>query len=180
MAEVLHELEDRFDLVIIDAPPLLPVTDAAVLASLTSGALLVVRYGKTRREQVRRAVEALRAVDANIYGVVLNMAPAKGPDAYYYGYAYRYDYRPTEYLDLRPASHRRVEPEAPEPEPVPSVTIVADPEPMPEPFPARPQPPVYQPTSTVRVHPPTYEESPPQAPREADGPYYPMYPANDS
>jgi non-specific protein-tyrosine kinase len=103
MAEVLRELEDRFDLVIIDAPPLLPVTDAAVLASQCSGALLVIRHGKTKKEQVRRAVEALRSVDANIYGVVLNMAPAKGPDAYYYGYAYRYDYKPSQPPELKPA-----------------------------------------------------------------------------
>jgi non-specific protein-tyrosine kinase len=104
MAEVLRELEDRFDLVVIDAPPLLPVTDAAVLASQCSGALLVIRHGKTKKEQVRRAVEALRSVDANIYGVVLNMAPAKGPDAYYYGYAYRYDYKPSQPVELKPAS----------------------------------------------------------------------------
>ena len=64
MADLLHELEDRFDLVVIDAPPLLPVTDAAILASLASGAVLVTRHGKTKREQVRRAVEALRAVDS--------------------------------------------------------------------------------------------------------------------
>ncbi|MDX6286413.1 MAG: tyrosine-protein kinase [Frankiales bacterium] len=106
MAQTLKELEDRFDLVIVDAPPLLPVTDAAVLASLCSGAIIVVRHGKTKREQVRRAVEALRSVDTAIYGLVLNMAPSKGPDAYYYGYAYRYDYKPTQPVDLRPAGPR--------------------------------------------------------------------------
>jgi non-specific protein-tyrosine kinase len=106
MAEVLRDLEDRFDLVLVDAPPLLPVTDAAILASLCSGAILVIRHGKTKTEQVRRAVEALRSVDANIYGVVLNMAPAKGPDAYYYGYAYRYDYKPSQPPELKPASRK--------------------------------------------------------------------------
>ncbi len=87
MGELLGKLSDRFDLVLIDAPPLLPVTDAAVLATQTDGALLVVRSGRTRREQLTRATEALRTVDARILGVVLNMVPVKGRDAAsYYGF----------------------------------------------------------------------------------------------
>jgi capsular exopolysaccharide synthesis family protein len=165
MADVLAELEEQFDLVIIDAPPLLPVTDAAVLASLTSGTLLVVRYGKTRREQVRRAVEALRAVDARIYGIVLNMAPAKGPDAYYYGYAYRYDYKPTADTDLRPAVRRHgpdsdghalgaasTPPPASAPEAIPAAT-----EPTTPPVPPA-SPPSYQPAITPPAAEPTYQE----------------------
>ena len=91
MAELIRELELSYDLVLIDAPPLLPVTDAAVLATAVSGALMVVRHGHCRREQLARAVQALRSVDAVIYGVVLTMTPNKGPDSYYYGYGYRYD-----------------------------------------------------------------------------------------
>ncbi len=85
MAELIELLHSRFDYVLIDAPPLLPVTDAAVLATRTDGVLLVARVGRTRREQLRRATEALRAVDARMIGTVLNMVPTKGPDAYYYG-----------------------------------------------------------------------------------------------
>jgi capsular exopolysaccharide synthesis family protein len=158
MADLLHELESRFDLVIIDAPPLLPVTDAAVLASLTSGVLLVVRYGRTKREQVRRAVEALRAVDASIYGIVLNMAPAKGPDAYYYGYAYRYDYKAAQTVDLKPATFR------PRAEPVGSQE------------PARE---VGTP-GTVRIQPagsPAGSTLPPGSPTNPTGPYYPATPS---
>jgi succinoglycan biosynthesis transport protein ExoP len=91
MADLLHELESTYDLVLIDAPPLLPVTDAAVLANAASGALVVVRHGHTRREQLARAIESLRAVDTAVFGVVLTMTPTRGPDAYYYGYGYRYD-----------------------------------------------------------------------------------------
>jgi capsular exopolysaccharide synthesis family protein len=91
MAELLRELEHNYDLVLIDAPPLLPVTDAAVLAALASGAVLVTRYGHTKREQLARAVEALRAVGVAVYGAVLTMTPTRGPDSYYYGYGYRYD-----------------------------------------------------------------------------------------
>jgi capsular exopolysaccharide synthesis family protein len=86
MQQLIADLEELADLVLIDAPPLLPVTDAAVLSKVTSGAILVVRSGRTRREQVHRALETLQAVDAHVFGVVLNMAPTKGPDAYRYGY----------------------------------------------------------------------------------------------
>jgi capsular exopolysaccharide synthesis family protein len=92
MQELLKRLEEMADLVIIDAPPLLPVTDAAVIARHTDGAVLVVRHGSTRREQVMRAVEALRGVDARLLGSVLNRIPTKGPDAYGYGYGYGHGY----------------------------------------------------------------------------------------
>lgn len=94
MSDLLRTLEDRYDLVIVDSPPLLPVTDAAVLSTIASGALLLVRYGRTRREQVDRALESLRAVDAHLFGVVLNMTPTKGPGAYQYGYGYGYKGEP--------------------------------------------------------------------------------------
>ncbi len=94
MAELIAALEERADIVLVDAPPLLPVTDAAVLAKICDGALLIVRHGVTSREQVARAAESLRVVDAHLIGNVLNMAPAKGPDAYGYGYAYRYTSTP--------------------------------------------------------------------------------------
>ena len=87
MADLLKALDDRADVVVFDSPPLLPVTDAAVLARLTDGAVLVVRHGSTRKEQVTRALEALQNVDAKLLGTVLNRAPAKGPDADSYGYA---------------------------------------------------------------------------------------------
>jgi capsular exopolysaccharide synthesis family protein len=87
MADLLKALDDRADIVVFDSPPLLPVTDAAVLTRLTDGAVLVVRHGSTRREQVSRALEALKNVDATLLGTVLNRAPSKGPDASSYGYA---------------------------------------------------------------------------------------------
>jgi polysaccharide biosynthesis transport protein len=94
MVALLRQLQQRFDVVIIDAPPLLPVTDAAVLSRICDGAVLVVRYGRTRREQLLRTTQALETVDARILGTVMNMAPTKGPDAYAYGYGYAYSYKP--------------------------------------------------------------------------------------
>ncbi|MGN9843402.1 polysaccharide biosynthesis tyrosine autokinase [Nonomuraea sp. H19] len=77
MGEVLEELMKSYDMVIIDAPPLLSVTDAATLAAACDGALLVVRYGKTRQEHVIRAKELLSSVNAHMVGTVLNAVPAK-------------------------------------------------------------------------------------------------------
>src|SRR5689334_1979726 len=61
MAAVLATLRADFDFVIIDAPPVLPVSDAAVLARSADGAVLVARYGKTRREQLTSAIADLEA-----------------------------------------------------------------------------------------------------------------------
>jgi capsular exopolysaccharide synthesis family protein len=82
MAEVVEELRGRFDIVIVDCPPLLAVTDAAVIAARSDGALLVVRSRKTKNAQVTAAARALHAVDARILGCVLNMVPAKSGDVF--------------------------------------------------------------------------------------------------
>jgi capsular exopolysaccharide synthesis family protein len=92
MQDLLKALEDRADIVLIDAPPLLPVTDAAVLGALTSGVVMLIRSNATRREQVARATETVNQVGANLLGSVLNMVSTKGPDAYGYGYGYAYSY----------------------------------------------------------------------------------------
>ncbi len=90
MEELLRRLEGMTDIVLIDAPPLLPVTDAAVLGALTSGLIMLVRSNTTRKEQLRRASATVQGVGATVLGVVLNMVPTKGPDAYAYGYGYGY------------------------------------------------------------------------------------------
>ncbi len=86
MKEILQELEARFDVVIIDAPPLLPVTDAAVLSQEVGGVLLVVGARKARIADVKKAISSLQMVNAGVLGVVLNRMPSKGPDAHRYGY----------------------------------------------------------------------------------------------
>lgn len=88
MQELVTELRSRFDFVLFDTPPLLPVTDAAVLAKLTDGAMLVVAQGRTRRHQVGRAQATLETVEAPLVGTVLNVASGKQKSgASYYGYA---------------------------------------------------------------------------------------------
>jgi capsular exopolysaccharide synthesis family protein len=91
MAELIASLRKRAEMVLIDTPPLLPVTDAAVLARECDGALLVIRQGRTTREQLTRSLEALRSVGARLLGTVLNMAPTGGAHGYGYGY-YTGDY----------------------------------------------------------------------------------------
>ncbi len=87
MAELIVQLRKSFDMIIIDTPPLLPVTDAAVASRLADGVVVVVRYGKTSRNQVSTALRSLAAVDARVLGTVLTMSPVKGAEAYSaYGY----------------------------------------------------------------------------------------------
>jgi Mrp family chromosome partitioning ATPase len=89
MRDLVMSARARFDLVIIDTPPLLPVTDAAVLSTLVDGYLVVFRYGKTKRLQISHTIRALGSVDARILGCVLNMRPLRGQMADGYG-AYGY------------------------------------------------------------------------------------------
>jgi receptor protein-tyrosine kinase len=90
MSSLIASLRSEYDIVLIDAPPLLPVTDGALLAAQADGALLVVRHGKTTADQVTLAVERLEAVDATPVGIIFNMTPAKGGGGYGYGYGYGY------------------------------------------------------------------------------------------
>ena len=76
MGELADELAEQADLLLLDAPPVLTVSDASVLASRVNGVLLVLNAGQTKRENARRAKEALEKVNAHIVGVVLtNVAP---------------------------------------------------------------------------------------------------------
>lgn len=90
MRSLISELRHGYDIVLIDAPPLLPVTDASLLASISDGAILVVRHGETGLDEVRTATERLNSVGARLLGTVLSMAPVKQLSRYGYGYGYGY------------------------------------------------------------------------------------------
>lgn len=92
MAQVVASLKSSFDMVILDTPPLLAVSDASVLASQTDGAVVVVRYGKSSRDSVRNAVGALEQINAKVLGTVLNAVPVKRGGGYGYGFGYGYGY----------------------------------------------------------------------------------------
>jgi succinoglycan biosynthesis transport protein ExoP len=89
MEKLLSSLMGELDYVIVDAPPVLSVTDAAVISKFTGGAILVAAAGRTTRGELTSAVTALNNVGDSLMGVVMTMLPTKGPDAYGYGtYAY--------------------------------------------------------------------------------------------
>jgi capsular exopolysaccharide synthesis family protein len=71
-AELLRKLQERFDCILLDSPPLGPVSDALVLSKQADGILLVLKAGSTHREHARRAIRSLRDVKAHIIGALLN------------------------------------------------------------------------------------------------------------
>lgn len=91
MGEVIEHLADQADVVILDSPPVLAVTDAAVLSQRVDGVLLVLEAGGTGEREARRALAELAQVDAPVLGVVLNKIPMgrRGDYGYYY---YRHYY----------------------------------------------------------------------------------------
>lgn len=90
--EALIEQLVRDHFVVLDAPPLLPVTDAVLLTRSADGALLVVVQGKTRQEEVERASASLRAVGGKVLGAVLNRASGSRLNKMRYGGEYVYAY----------------------------------------------------------------------------------------
>ncbi|MBI1801212.1 MAG: CpsD/CapB family tyrosine-protein kinase [Chloroflexi bacterium] len=72
MDEIIAVLSERADIVIFDAPPILAVTDAAVLATRVDGVLLVINAGRTKRDHMQRAHALLSKVNARLIGAVLN------------------------------------------------------------------------------------------------------------
>lgn len=86
MRQIVERLEQIFDAIVIDAPPLLPVTDAAVLSQQVGGVVLVVGSQSVKQQDLEKSLAALKMVEANVLGVVLNRLPLKGADAYSYSY----------------------------------------------------------------------------------------------
>ncbi len=90
-ADIFKALSNHADIVILDSAPVLPVTDAAVLATHADAVILVASAGISTRRGAARALETLSRVNAPLIGVVLNRTPDS--DAYvYYGYGYGYEY----------------------------------------------------------------------------------------
>lgn len=90
MGRLLRELHARYDVVVLDTPPVLAAADAEILAAQADAVLVVVRAGQTERQSARYAIQQLRAIGARIVGAVLNDPDQK--IAGYGRYAYYYDY----------------------------------------------------------------------------------------
>jgi polysaccharide biosynthesis transport protein len=87
MKEILGRLSEEFEFVIVDTPPVIPVTDALVLAPWVDGLILVARLGETTPDRLERAQAATEGVHAKVFGIVANNA-GKGSDSDY-SYTYR-------------------------------------------------------------------------------------------
>jgi len=85
MADLINDLKKQFDHIIIDTPPIIPVTDAGIIGSQTDGVLMVIQAGRTQRGIVRRAMELLHQSHARILGHVLTNVEYHLPE-----YIYRY------------------------------------------------------------------------------------------
>lgn len=105
VSELIETLGTLADYVVIDSPPIVPLSDAAVLAPKTDGVIIVAKAGQSSRRASAQASEKLEAVGSTILGVVLNeVTPNFGEPGYYYDYYYYYQsYRP---VPEKPAGKR--------------------------------------------------------------------------
>ncbi len=92
MQELLERLKAEYDVVIIDAPPVLPVVDSAIISSLARATLLVVRYATTHQGDLAESAGRLAHVNAPLVGVVINGVHGAAAGYYYGRYRYRYRY----------------------------------------------------------------------------------------
>jgi capsular exopolysaccharide synthesis family protein len=108
--DLIEQLRASADLVIIDSPPVLAVSDPLVLANLVDGVVLVVAVGKSDKRFIGRAIEQLQLVEARVVGTVLNRLGSRGSDSYGYGagYGYGYGYRSDYKSTSAPMQPRRV------------------------------------------------------------------------
>jgi polysaccharide biosynthesis transport protein len=88
MAELLERLSASYDMVLLDSPPVLPVTDAVVLSNLAGGALVVVGVDRIHRPQLQQSLESLETAGAHLFGVVMNKIARREAAAYAYGSGY--------------------------------------------------------------------------------------------
>ena len=89
MKNILTEFQQIFDYILIDAPPLLAVTDSQILSTVADGVIIVTVYGKTDKNSIMKSKDLLDKVGAKVIGFVLNKIPEKA-DSYYYSKYYSY------------------------------------------------------------------------------------------
>lgn len=93
MKQLLERMKENFEMVLFDSPPIIAVTDAAVLSSILDGVILVYRFRQTNRNAAKRAFELMKSVDAPLLGAILNNVQVESMyGSYYYYYHYYYYY----------------------------------------------------------------------------------------
>lgn len=83
MRELLNELINTYDIVLLDSPPVLYITDTQILSAIAQGTILVTSYGKSEKAAVLSAKENIQKVGGKILGVVINKMPVKKNNTYY-------------------------------------------------------------------------------------------------
>jgi capsular exopolysaccharide synthesis family protein len=99
MASLLERLSASYDMVLLDSPPLLPVTDAVVLSKMAGGAVVIVGADRIHRPQLRQSLDSLETAGVHLFGLVMNKMARRDAAAYGYGSGYA-SYAPK----IRPAS----------------------------------------------------------------------------
>jgi Mrp family chromosome partitioning ATPase len=84
---LFEQWQESYDVILIDTPPLLGLSDARLIASQTDGVVLIIRLDKTRKDHVYSALDSLNIADINVLGVVVNDVK-KNSSGYDYGYNY--------------------------------------------------------------------------------------------
>ena len=118
MREVLSLLVTMYDVVIVDSPPVLPVSDSQLLSTMVDGVVVVINSRKTSKQQVRAACTKLEFARAKIFGVVLNQVDVRHPDYKYYSHYYRRYSEPSDDEAIIPEAQESAtdsEPEFPDP-----------------------------------------------------------------
>jgi Mrp family chromosome partitioning ATPase len=96
MSELIQDVKQRFDLIFVDSPPILGVSDAAVLASEVDLTMIVVQHRKLPRNMLLRVKQAVENVGGNVIGVVLNNVDVRSDSQYQYYTSYYTYYAPAE------------------------------------------------------------------------------------
>jgi capsular exopolysaccharide synthesis family protein len=96
MSELIQDVKQRFDLVLVDSPPILGVSDASVLASEVDLTMIVVQHRKLPRNMLMRVKQAVENVGGNVIGVVLNNVDVRSDSQYQYYTSYYTYYAPAE------------------------------------------------------------------------------------
>ncbi|MCC9293235.1 CpsD/CapB family tyrosine-protein kinase, partial [Bifidobacterium bifidum] len=90
MGELIDWAREKFDIVVLDAPPVLAVSDVQVLVPKTDGVVVIANMGKTLKSDLKRTVEVLKLADAKVLGAVERIKAKRGDKGYGYGYGYGY------------------------------------------------------------------------------------------
>ncbi|MFZ7131654.1 MAG: CpsD/CapB family tyrosine-protein kinase [Eubacteriales bacterium] len=88
MKNIVNTAREHFNVILLDSPPVLPVTDALIISSLVDGTIVTIAVGVTERDAYKHTISSLENVGANIIGTVINKASTK--ERYYNTYAYEY------------------------------------------------------------------------------------------